>query len=115
VKNFIQAGDTLTLTAPSGGVVSGGGYIIGDLFVVSTVTAAQGLPFAGKTTGVFEFAKLSAQAWTEGAKVYWDATNSRFTTVATGNRLVGTAAEAAANPSSVGRVRLDGNALPVAG
>lgn len=114
MKNFIQAGDTLPFTAPSGGVVSGGGYIIGDLFVVATITAAQGAAFAGKTTGVFEFAKVSAQAWAEGVKVYWDAGNSRFTTVASGSRLVGTAAAAAANPSSVGRVRLDGNALPVA-
>lgn len=115
MKNFIQEGDTLTLTAPSGGVVSGGGYIIGDLFVVATVTVAQGLPFAAKTRGVFELAKLSAQAWIEGVKVYWDAANSRLTTVATGNRLVGVASEAAANPSSVGRVRLDGASLPVAG
>lgn len=78
------------------------------------MTAAQGLPFAAKTRGVFELPKLSAQAWTEGAKVYWDNTNARLTTVASGNRLVGVASEAAANPSAVGRARLDGNSLPVA-
>lgn len=114
MKNYIQPGDTLTLTAPSGGVLSGGGYIIGDLFVVSTVTAAVGLPFAAKTTGVFELPKLSAQAWTEGVVVYWDATNSRCTTVGTSNRPIGVAAEAAANPSAVGRVRLNGVALAAA-
>jgi predicted RecA/RadA family phage recombinase len=114
MKNFLQDGDTLTLTAPSGGVVSGNGYIIGDLFVIATVTVAQGLPFAAKTRGVFELPKLSAQAWTEGAKVYWDAGNARLTTVTSGNRLVGVASEVANNPSSVGRARLDGHSLPAA-
>ncbi|KKL79884.1 hypothetical protein LCGC14_2010330, partial [marine sediment metagenome] len=34
-KNFIQPGDTLTVTAPAGGVVSGGAVEIGKLFGVA--------------------------------------------------------------------------------
>ncbi|MGF7163263.1 putative RecA/RadA family phage recombinase [Rhodoligotrophos appendicifer] len=106
-KNFVQPGDTLTLTAPSGGVVSGVAYLIGSLLVVAQVSKAQGLPFAGKPRGVWVLPKTSAQAWTEGVKVYWDNTNKVVTTTATDNTLVGFAVEAAANPSATGVVWLN--------
>jgi hypothetical protein len=35
--------------------------------------------------GVFDITKVGSQAWTVGAKVYWDDTNKRCTTVATDN------------------------------
>lgn len=110
-RNFIQPGDVLTLTAPSGGVVAGTAYLIGTLLVVAQNTVAETLPFEGKTTGVFEYAKVSAQAWTEGAKVYWDNTAKNFTTTASGNSLAGVAVAVAANPSATGLVRLDGVAI----
>lgn len=110
MKNYIQPGDTLELTAPSGGVVSGTGYLIGALFVVAAVTAAEGATFAAKVTGVISLAKVSAQAWTEGAKVYWDNTAKNVTTTASGNTLIGVAAAVANNPSSTGLVRLNGAA-----
>jgi predicted RecA/RadA family phage recombinase len=106
--NFIQPGDVLELTAPSGGVVSGTPYLIGTVLVIALTTAAQTLPFRGKVTGVFYVVKNSAEAWTEGAKVYWDNTAKKFTTTSTSNTLVGVAVAAAANPSSNGYVRLDG-------
>ncbi len=107
MKNFIQTGDTLTVAAPSGGVVSGGMVIIGSIIGIATATVAAGVAVAVKTKGVFELAKLSAQAWTVGAPIYWDSTNANATTVSSANTLIGYAAEPAANPSSVGRVRLD--------
>jgi predicted RecA/RadA family phage recombinase len=61
---------------------------------------------AVKTRGVFELPKVSAQAWTVGAPIYWDGTAGNATTVTTSNTLIGYATEAAANPSSVGRVRI---------
>ena len=106
MKNYIQPADTLTVPAPSGGVVSGGIVIIGLLIGIATTTAAVGIPVAVKTTGVFELPKVSAQAWTVGAAIYWDATAGNVTTVSSANTLIGYASEAAANPSSVGRVRL---------
>ncbi len=108
MRNFVQPGKVLTLTAPAGGVESGSGYQIGQIFTVAADDAAAGAPFEAQTEGVFELPKLSAQAWGEGALVYWDAANDRCTTVATGNLLIGCAAAAAANPSATGLVRLNG-------
>jgi predicted RecA/RadA family phage recombinase len=108
MKTFVQPGDVLTFTAPTGGVVAGTGVKIGDLLVIPTITAAQTELFTGVRTGVVEHAKLSAQAWTEGQQVNWDDTNKRFTTVTTGNFRAGVAAAAAANPTATGKVVLSG-------
>lgn len=108
MKNFVESGRILTLTAPNGGVVSGQAYKIGSLVVVATVTAAQGEPFAAITEGVVEHAKTSAQAWSEGEKIYFDTSPPEFTTASGGNTLCGVAAAAAANPSATGLIRLDG-------
>jgi predicted RecA/RadA family phage recombinase len=35
MKNFIQDDDCITVAAPSGGVTSGGGVIVGSLFGVA--------------------------------------------------------------------------------
>ena len=107
-KNFIQEGDVLEFVAPSGGVTSGTCVKIGDLLVLALDTAAVGVKFRGRRTGVISHAKLSAQAWTEGQQVNWDDTNKRFTTVTTGNYRAGVAAAVAANPSATGEVVLAG-------
>lgn len=52
-KNYIQDGNALTLTAPAGGVVSGGLYAIGTLVVVALATAAAGESFTAKPNGVW--------------------------------------------------------------
>ena len=44
--------------------------------------------------GDYPITKVGSQAWTVGAKVYWDDTNKRCTTVATDNTLIGAAVEA---------------------
>ena len=56
-----------------------------------------------------DITKVGSQAWTVGAKVYWDDTNKRTTTVATDNTLIGVAVEAVASGASdtIGRVRLN--------
>jgi predicted RecA/RadA family phage recombinase len=107
MNNLVSEGEVIQLTAPTGGVVSGRGYLIGQLFCIAVATVAQGLPFAARVGGVVDHAKLSAQAWTEGQRVYWDNTNFWFTTVNTGNVPVGTAVAVAANPSATGRVLLN--------
>ena len=70
MKNFIQEGEGLELTAPTGGVVSGKAYSIGELIVVASGTAAAAAKFVGQIEGVFELAKTSAQAYTEGQQLY---------------------------------------------
>lgn len=113
MKNFKQDGKVLDLTAPSGGVVAGQAYKIGQLLVVATVSAAETEIFAALTEGVVELPKTSAQAWTEGALIYWDPSPGEATTATTaGNHLIGTAVAAAANPSATGLVKLLGHASP---
>ena len=108
MENYVAPGEIVTLTAPSGGVVSGTAYLIGSVVVVALVTAAETVKFSALVTGVGDLAKVSAQAWTEGVKIYWDNSAKLFTTTSGGNTLVGVAAAAAANPSATGSVRLDG-------
>lgn len=52
-KNYVQDGNVLQLTAPTGGVVSGGIYAIGALVVVAIADAAAGQNFPAKTNGVW--------------------------------------------------------------
>lgn len=106
-NNYIRKGDVLDLTAPSGGVVSGTGYLIGTLFVVALVTAAEGASFAAMVEGVFTLPKTSAQAWAEGQKVFWDNSNHRADSDSTVGQLIGVAAAVAANPTATGIVRLN--------
>ncbi len=108
MKNFVQPGDVLTLTAPAGGVVSGTPVLIGGLLVIPAVTAAAGELFTGHVTGVCDLPKTAAQAWTEGQKLYWDAGTGRADSESTVGPLIGVAAAAAAPPSDVGTVRLNG-------
>ncbi len=107
MRNYIQPGKVLEVPAPAN-VSSGDGVLVGTLFGVASFSALQGDAVSLQVVGVFELPKLEAQAWTVGAAVYWDATNKRCTTVATDNTLIGKAVAAAANPSTVGVVRLDG-------
>lgn len=108
MKNFVQPGDTVTVTAPYD-VTSGGGVLVGALFGIAAYSAKSGEEVEIKTTGVFEHAKTSAQAWaTVGLAIYWDNTNKVFTTTATDNTLVAKNLAVAANPSATGIVRLNG-------
>lgn len=107
MKNYVQDGDVLSLTAPYD-VASGAGLLVGALFGVATGAAASGASVQARTRGVYTLAKTSAQAWSVGAKIYWDDTNKLATSTASGNTLIGCAVAAAANPSATGIVRLNG-------
>lgn len=107
-KNFIQKGDVLTVTAPAN-VASGEGVLVGNIFGIAQFSALSGEPVEIATTGVFEHAKTSAQAWaTVGLEIYWDAGAGKLTTTASTNKLVGVNVATAENPSETGLVRLNG-------
>jgi len=108
MKNFVQPGNTITLTAPYA-VASGDGLLVGAIFGVAAGSAASGDPVEAALIGVFDITKVGSQAWTVGAKVYWDDTNKRCTTVSTDNTLVGVAIAAVASGAgdTIGRVRLN--------
>jgi predicted RecA/RadA family phage recombinase len=106
-KNFIQPGNQLTLVAPTGGVTTGVGVLIGTTFVVALNTAAVGANFDGAPTGVWSLAKNSTDVWAVGDKIYWDNANARCTNLpSAGFRKIGYAVAVAANPTSTGSVRL---------
>src|SRR5690242_16741434 len=106
MKNCVQdEGDVLDLPAPYA-VTSGSGVKIGNIIGVCATDAAQNATVAVVVEGVFDVAKVSAQAWTVGALVYWDDAAKNFTTTSTSNTLAGVATAVAANPSATGRVKL---------
>jgi len=113
--NFKQPGETVELPAPSGGVVSGQGYVIGALFVVALGTAAQGELFRGKTNGAWELPKAASVTPAVGAVAYWNNTAKTVTgTSATGLFPIGVFIAAPAGGDAVALVRLDGVATAAA-
>lgn len=108
-KNFIQPGKTVTLNAPYARE-SGEGALKDSIFGVSLGKVAVSVDGEFGVTGVWDIAKTSAQAWTQGQRIHWDDTNKRCDSDATLGPLIGVASEAAANPSSTGKVRLNGGA-----
>lgn len=108
MKTYVNKGENVTFTTPGAGVTSGIAVLIGSLVVIATTTEVVGGTFVGLARGVVIVAKVSAQAWTEGVKIYWDDAAKLFTTTSAGGILVGVATKAAANPSATGYVRLDG-------
>lgn len=96
MKNFIQSGDTLTMTAPAGGVVAGALVVLGSLFGVAAQSAAAGADFDLVTEGVFSLPKKTGETPDIGAKVYWETATSSVTTTPTGNTLIGAHAGKAA-------------------
>jgi predicted RecA/RadA family phage recombinase len=107
MKNFVQPGGTLTFAAPYD-VIAGAGFKVGSIVAIATAAALNTVTVEGVVAGVFDVAKVSAQAWAVGERVYWDDTARLFTTTASANTLVGAAVAVAANPSATGRVRLNG-------
>lgn len=107
MKNFVQPGRIVPVTAPAD-VASGELVFVGALFGVACATALSGASVEIETEGVFTLPKVSAQAWTQGAAIYWDAGDKVATTDDDegGNAFIGHATAAANNPSATGAVRL---------
>lgn len=108
-KNFVQPGRVITFAAPVGGVTTGLGVLMGVTFGVALQTVAAGVNFDCDVQGVWDLVKLNTEVWLQNDKIYWDNANARATNaVAAGLRLIGYATQAAANPTTTGRVRLGG-------
>lgn len=114
MKNYIQEGRTITPTAPTGGVTSGGGVVIGAVFGVASKTGAAGETVTIATTGVFDLPALASAVIAAGDAVAWDDTAKQVNVPATGRYPIGIAIEAAGNGVATERVRLDGIATAAA-
>lgn len=94
-KNFIKEGKILDYTA--GATITSGQFVlVGAIGGIAIADIANGDTGALQIEGVFSVPK-AAGAVTQGAKLYWDATNSVLTTTSSGNTIVGVAAAAAAS------------------
>lgn len=108
MQNHIQKGDVITVPAPVGGITSGEGTIIGNIFGLAAYAAAAGEPVELATTGVYQLPKATAAVLTVGARVAWDNTAKNINVPGTGRFPVGIATEAAGNGITSVAVRLDG-------
>jgi predicted RecA/RadA family phage recombinase len=109
MKNYVQKGETLTLTAPYA-VSAGGGALVGSIFGVASNDYASGEAGEFQVAGVFDLIRQSGPTtgWTQGALIYWDNISKAITKTSSGNTLIGVAARAAADGDPFGRVRLNG-------
>ena len=94
--NFVQECKALNYTPSGADVASGDFVLIGTIGGIAKTDIADGKTGAVHVSGVFSVAKASG-AVTQGQKLYWNTTNSNLTTTASGNTIVGVAAEAAAS------------------
>ncbi|MDP3961368.1 MAG: DUF2190 family protein [Pseudorhodobacter sp.] len=108
MKNHIQKGDVITVAAPAGGIASGEGTIIGNIFGVAAYATMAGDPVELSTVGVYQLPKATAAVLTVGARVAWDNTAKNINVPGTGRFPVGIATEAAGNGVTSVAVRLDG-------
>jgi len=108
-QKYLQQGDVLEFTAPSGGVTVDVPVLISSLVVVPMVTAAAGVRFNGATKGVFQLMpKTAGTAWVEGQVLYFDSANGNFTTAQSATaRRAAAAVLAALSGDTTGTVRLE--------
>jgi predicted RecA/RadA family phage recombinase len=105
---YQQPGHSLDLIAPTGGVTTGVPLLIGALFVVPNVTAAQTLPFTGMVVGVHSYTKTASQAWVQGQAIYWNTSTAAFSSDPSTGPYVGVAVEAVAGGAgdTTGKVKI---------
>jgi predicted RecA/RadA family phage recombinase len=108
MKNFVQPGLSVLLPMPYDRT-SGQGVLVGALFGVVAVDALTGVSAEVAVNGVFDITKEAPLVIAVGARVFWDNTNKRVTTTATGNVAIGHAVVAAASADTTARVRLSGS------
>lgn len=107
MKNYVSEGDIVEFAAPYARV-SGEAAKQGYLFGVAVNDVANGATGQFKTKGIFDLACLSTDTPAVGALLYWDDTNKRLTTTASGNTRVGVCLVAKTSGPTTARTLLDG-------
>jgi predicted RecA/RadA family phage recombinase len=107
MRNYVQPGETVTLTAPAA-LASGEPFAVGAIFGVAAYAADSGAAVEAKRTGVFDLPKATPETWSVGERLYWDAVAKKLTTTATNNLFVGAALAAAGSAATTGRALLAG-------
>jgi len=107
MKNFVQEGNTITVTAPAV-VTSGQLVVVGSIAGVAAFDAASGADVEVTVEGVFELPKVTTDVVAQGDKLYWDSGQLKLTkTAGTGSKpMVGVATAAAGNGGTTVNCRL---------
>jgi predicted RecA/RadA family phage recombinase len=106
MATFVQEGETIDYT-PTAAVAAGAVVVMGTVGVgVVPVALAANERGSLVVDGVVRHPKTAAQAVSAYARVYWDATNSVFTTTVGSNVLAGYAVAAAGASDATVDVKL---------
>ncbi|MEO8134842.1 MAG: DUF2190 family protein [Betaproteobacteria bacterium] len=105
--NYVQPGETITLTAPYT-VVSGAGALVGGIFGVALGNVTSGDEGEFATGGVWDLLAVTAETFVQGDPVYWDNGQKKCSNGSTGNDRIGSALSAKSGSATTVRVRLDG-------
>lgn len=110
-RTFVQPGDVLTFTAPTGGVTAGTPVLIGGQFVIPLTSAVATAAFEGMVTGVHRTTKTASQGWALGQRVFWDLANARADSDPNVGPFIGVAAVAVGTGAgeTTGQVKLNGH------
>ena len=107
MKNYVQRGENITVSAPEP-IVSGALAKIGNLVGVASTDAETGETVSLITVGVFALPKVGADDFALGDPVYMRLSDKLVTGTASGNTKIGVAVEAAPTDSAKVIVRLSG-------
>src|SRR5690554_6265851 len=110
-RTYQQQGAVLDYTNGTGSDISADDVVaVGDCIGIALVDIADGETGAVAIDGMFQVTKVAGTAWTQGAKLDWDASAEAFDvdiTAAAGDvEDCGIAALAAATADTVGYIRL---------
>lgn len=105
-SKYVQPGEVMDYVAGAN-IASGQVVLVGVRVGVALAAIASGATGSLAMTGVHTIAKLSTDVVAQGAALYWDNTNSRLTTTASGNTLAGYAFAAAGNGVATVNIKLN--------
>lgn len=103
---YVQPGEVIDYTAGAN-IASGQVVLMTARIGVALAAIANGATGPVQVSGVFNIAKLSTDVVAQGALLYWDNSNSRLTTTASGNTLAGYAVAAAGNGVATVNIKLN--------
>jgi predicted RecA/RadA family phage recombinase len=110
MKNYVQEGKTITVTAPSA-VASGQYVVVGAIRGVAAFDAAQGEPVELVSEGTFTLPKVAADNIAAGDLLYWTGTACTKTAGTGSKPLVGVAVKPAGSGVATVAVKLGAHGL----
>jgi predicted RecA/RadA family phage recombinase len=83
MKNFIQPGETINVTATGADIAAGDVVAVGKLFGIAVADIAEDAEGAVALTGVYSLPKNTSLAITKGDQLFWDASPGEITKTVT--------------------------------